>query len=248
MIEITSLQNNVVKEIVKLHQKKYREDFIIVEGEKPLNEALEANLDIKYIFCADKNLLKKYENCKAEICLTNEKVMEKISTTESAANILGVAKKPEYNIEDFKKFKRVVLLDNIKDSGNLGTIIRTAAAFDIEGILLYGGCTDEFSTKTIRSAAGNIFKVPVVHCQKEQLKEFKKTHKMVSTVVNSKNFIQNCSPDEPYIVMFGSEAHGLCNELLSLADTSCTIPMKSGVESLNLAVSAGIVLYEIFKH
>ena len=260
MIEITSVQNSIVKDIVKLHQKKYREDFIIVEGEKSVFEAIEANMKIKHIFSSNKTLLEKFNakpgNTKfkdaslngAEIYLANEKIMEKISTTESAPNILAVVEKPEYDIRTFKNFKRIILLDGIKDAGNLGTIIRTAAAFDIEGIMLFGECTDEFSPKTIRSAAGNIFKVPVVHCREGQLKEFKKSHKMIATVVNSKNHIKNFMPDEPYIVMFGSEACGLCNELLSLSDTSYTIPMKKRVESLNLAISTGIILYELFNH
>ncbi len=246
MIEITSTQNNLVKEIAKLHQKKYREDSIIVEGKKALYGAKEAGLEIKYVFSCDKSLLLEYEDNKTY--LINEKVMEKISTTESAPNILGIIKKPEYNIQDFKKFKKIVLLDSIKDAGNLGTIIRTAAAFNIEGIILSGDCTDEYSPKTIRSAAGNIFKIPIVHAPIEQLKEFKKTHKMLTTVVNSKNSITNLRAESPSIIMFGSEAQGLCKELLSISDISYTIPMKDGVESLNLAISAGIVLYEMYKN
>ncbi len=251
MIEITSVQNNTVKEVVKLHQKKYREDFIIVEGEKSVSEAFEANLKAKYVFSSDKTMLQRFEKNfekGTEAYFANEKVMEKISTTESAPNVLAVVQKPKNTMENFKNFRKIVLLDSIKDAGNLGTIIRTAAAFGVEGIILFGDCTDEFSPKTIRSAAGNIFKVPVVHCPVEQLKEFKKSHKMVSTVVNSKNFIQNFEAQGPYIIMFGSEAQGLCEELLSLSDVSYTIPMKEGVESLNLAISTGITLYEIFKH
>ncbi len=245
MIEITSVQNNLIKEIVKLHQKKYREEFIIVEGKKALLGAVESGLKTKYVFGTDKSLLLEYEDDKS--ILVNEKVMEKISTTDSAPAILGVLQKPEYNIEDFRDYKKIILLDSIKDAGNLGTIIRTAAAFDIDGIILFGDCTDEFSPKAIRSAAGNIFKVPIVHASIRELKELKKTHKMVSTVVNSKNSIKDFITEEPVITMFGSEANGLCKELLSLSDISYTVPMKEGVESLNLAISAGIVLYEMHK-
>ena len=246
MIEITSISNNIVKETTKLHIKKYRNEYIIVEGKKAVDGAMEADLKIQHIFSANKDLLKNYENFKTY--LTNEKVMEKISTTESPASILAVVKKPKNDIEGFKKFKKIALLDNIKDAGNLGTIIRSASAFNIEGIMLYGECTDEFSPKTIRSAAGNIFKIPIIHCTTEKLQEFKKTHKMIATVVNSPNDIQNFDSTEPFIIMFGSEADGLCSELLTFCNISYTIPMKKNVESLNLAVSAGIVLYEIFKH
>lgn len=245
MNEITSLSNPLVKEVVKMHQKKYREKYIIVEGKKTLSEALEAKLKIKYIFSDTEVLLENLN--RYETYLTNKKVMEKISTTESAANVLAVVEKPVYDIKNFKNFKRIVLLDGIKDAGNLGTIIRTAAAFDIGGIMLFSECTDEFSPKTIRSAAGNIFKMPIVHCTKEELKELKKTHKIVSTVVNSTNFIRDNIIKGSCIIMFGSEANGLCEELLSLSDTSCTIKMKQGVESLNLAVSAGIILHRMYN-
>lgn len=246
MKEITSLSNNTVKEVVKLHQKKNRDEYIIIEGKKALDGAIEAGFKVWGIFSPHLNILETME--KYDTYLVNEKIMSKISTTESAPNVLAVIERPKYDINKFKGFKKIILLDEIKDSGNLGTIIRTAAAFDIDGIMLFGECTDEFSPKTIRSAAGNVFKTPVVHCTLGELKDFKKTHKMVSTVVNSKNSIRSFTPKEPCIVMFGSEANGLCNDLLTLCDDSYTIPMKSGVESLNLAVSAGIVLYEIFRH
>ncbi len=161
---------------------------------------------------------------------------------------MGVVKKPEYPLKNFRNYKKIILLDSIKDSGNLGTIIRTAAAFNIDGIMLFGDCTDEFSPKTIRSAAGNIFKTPIVHAPFSELKEFKKTHKMITTVVNSKNSAASFKAESPVIIMFGSEAQGLCKELLTLSDISYTIPMKEGVESLNLAVSAGIILYEMYKN
>ena len=105
MIEITSVQNNLIKEIVKLHQKKYREEFIIVEGKKALLGAVESGLKTKYVFGTDKSLLLEYEDDKS--ILVNEKVMEKISTTDSAPAILGVLQKPEYNIEDFRDYKKI---------------------------------------------------------------------------------------------------------------------------------------------
>ena len=113
--------------------------------------------------------------------------------------------------------------------------------------MLFGDCTDEYSPKTIRSAAGNIFKIPIVHASIGELIELKKTHKMLTTVVNSKNSITNLETKKPSVIMFGSEAQGLCKELLSVSDISYTIPMKEGVESLNLAISAGIILYEMYK-
>ena len=241
MKEIISLKDDLIKETVKLHQKKYRENFILLEGNKALEGAVSNNLKIKYIFSADKKLLEEYKNY--ETYFVTDEIMKKISTTESPSNIISVAQKPKYSIDDFYKFKKITLLDNIKDAGNLGTIIRASAAFNYEGIILYNDTVDEFSPKVIRSAAGNIFKIPVIKISKGELLKFKKTHKFVATVVNSDKTPKDIKIDSNTIVMFGSEADGLCEELLNLSDEKITIKMANDVESLNLALCAGIILY-----
>lgn len=240
MREIKSTANELVKETVKLHQKKYRDKFILIEGKKAVEEAITAKLKVKYIFVQNENEYKKYETY-----LVSEAVLKKVSTTESPANVVGVFEKPVYCLDAFKKFKKIVLLDNIKDAGNLGTIIRACSAFGIEGILLFGDTTDEFSPKTIRSSAGNMFKIPVLKIKFEELKEFKKTHRFLATVCRSDKFLNDYKIKSDLIVMFGSEADGLCKELLNLADDKVTIKMANNVESLNLALSAGVVLYEL---
>lgn len=243
MNEITSVQNNLVKETVKLHQKKYREDLILLEGLKAVEGAILSNLKIKYIISDDKKTAAKYKNY--DIYLASEAVMKKISTTESPSNIIAVTKKPKYSINDFFKFKKIALLDNIKDAGNLGTIIRASSAFGVDGILLFNDTVDEYSPKTIRSTAGNMFKIPVRKINMEELKEFKKEFNFIATVVNSNKNFSDYKPKGKLIVMFGSEADGLCNDLLNLANEKLTIKMTNNVESLNLALCAGIVLYKL---
>ncbi len=241
--EITSLSNPLIKEVVKLHQKKYRTELILTEGEKSVDEAIKAGLKPKYVFFQKK--VKEY-NC--ENYHVNEAVMKKISTTESPSNIVAVFEKPCYSINIFKKFKKIVLLDNIKDQGNLGTIIRCCSAFGVDGILLYGDTTDEYSPKTIRSSTGNIFKIPVLKVGLEEIKQFKKEFKIIGTIVNSNNYFDDYEVKSKIIVMFGSEAKGLSKELINLSDENFTIKMTNDVESLNLALCAGIVLYELQKN
>lgn len=245
MKEIVSLSNNLVKETVKLQQKKYRNNLILIEGKKSVEEAVCASLEIEYIFVSNEELYKKYE--KYDTYLVNEPILKKVSTTESAPEIICVAKKPNYKICDFKSFNKIVLLDSIKDAGNFGTIIRCASALGVDGILLYGQTTDEFSPKTIRSSAGNMFKLPILKVSIDELNEFKKTHKLVSTVVNSENDIKEYKIKDKTIIMFGSEADGLCKELLNITDDTITIKMTNEVESLNLAMSVGIILWELQK-
>ncbi|GBF23538.1 RNA methyltransferase, TrmH family [Candidatus Gastranaerophilus sp. (ex Termes propinquus)] len=231
MERITSLQNPLVKEFVSLHQKKYRDEqaLVLLEGEKSLQAAREAGLEVLHIL--------SFENA-------DTKVMEKISTTKSAPKVVAIAKKPQYELSEFKKMARIALFEDIKDAGNLGTIVRAACAFGIEGILLYGDCTDEFSPKVLRSTAGCAFKVPIMHAGAE-LEEFKKTHAFIATVVEGGESLKSSDFSDNFILMFGSEASGLSKNLTNICNKKITLNMQKGTESINLALCAGIFFYEI---
>lgn len=254
--KITSLQNEIIKNAAKLHLKKYRveEGLIILEGEKSVFGAVDAGIKLQKVFVTDEKTADRIrKNIDTDIYLINEKVAEKISSTKSPSNIIAVANEPKYGIDEILKKDKIVLLDSIKDTGNLGTIIRSAAALGIEGILLFGECADEFSSKVIRSSAGNIFKMPIarIGLNTEAVQNLKKSHKIISTVAPQSQF-GACAVDctkinyrEPFVVMLGCEASGLCNDLLKHADLHSTLNMDNKVESLNLAVFAGIIFYII---
>ncbi len=238
MDKITSLQNPLIKSVTALHDKKERDcqGLIILEGGKLIEGAVECGIKIENIFST---------SIREGAILVDEKVMKKISTTTSAPKILAVAKKPSAQEADFTKMKRILLLDSIQDSGNLGTIIRTAAAFEIEGIILYGNCTDPYAPKVLRSSTGTIFKMPIL--QTGDISAFLKSHALVAAVVNSRNSIKNVPFSKPFVLMFGSEAKGLSDKLLKAANYTFTLDMGKNVESLNLAISAGICLWEIYQ-
>ena len=143
---------------------------------------------------------------------------------------------------------KLALFENISDPGNLGTIIRSASAFGIEGIILFKDCVDLYSPKVIRSCAGNFFKTPIAEIKNiNELKTNLKNHKFISTSISKKNNIslKECSKINKFVIMFGSEANGLSKELTELSDRNIKLEMKNNVESLNLAVSASIIFYEI---
>lgn len=246
-MEINSVNNDLVKEVVKLQQKKYRdkENKFLLEGEKSVREAISANVDIDCIFVLkDKN--HKYSFNK--VILVSEAVMKKISTTDSIPDIVAVGNKKNYFIEDLNGAKRLVLLENIKDMGNLGTILRTCAAFEIDGVILYGGeCADIYNPKCVRSSVGNLWKIPVVYIDEIQiLKKYFSNYKRVATLPRAKSYLKDFKVTEPVIVMFGSEADGLSDELTAFSTESVKIEMSGKVESLNLSVSCAIVLYKMF--
>lgn len=250
MHSINTVTANKIKEIVKLHQKKYRDEtgLFIAEGIKTLKEFISANIEIKEIYS-----LKEINNLDTDIQITliDEKTMKKISTTESACEVLTVAKKRKPDIKKFRNYKRLILLDGISDPGNLGTIIRSAAAFNVDGIILYGNCTDEYSSKVIRSSAGNFFKTPVIAIKSfDEIKENFPNHTLIGTSLKKENNIEiaDCNKYQKYIIMFGSEANGLSPEPVKSATKNIRLEMSKDVESLNLSVSVSIILYELFKN
>ena len=248
MQQITSINNELVKETVKLQQKKYRdkENKFLLEGFKSVEEAFNANINIDYAFVLeDKKEVYKFLGKK--IILTTEPVLKKISTTDSAPEVVAVAKKRIYSNDNLKNAKKVVLLENIKDLGNLGTILRTSTAFGADAIVLYGKeCADLYNPKCVRSSVGNLWKIPVVYIQDfETLNKVFKNYEKIATLPRTNNYLKNFKTKEPFVVMFGSEADGLSEELIKFSTSQVKIEMKSEVESLNLSISCAVVLYEL---
>lgn len=247
MEKITSVSNNLVKETVKLQQKKYRElsGKFILEGFKPVFEAFQCGLDIEYVF-VDENNFKEYEFLGEKVILTNDVVLKKISTTESAPDCVGVAKQRKFANNSLHNYKKVLLLEDIKDAGNLGTILRTSAAFGIDLVILYGDCVDLYNPKVVRSAVGCLWKLPIVQLSDFSiLKNNFDDYVRIATLPRSNNLLGNFEVKEPFVVMFGSEANGLSDELIKYSNSDVKIEMKDNVESLNLSISCGVVLYKL---
>ncbi len=245
-MKITSVNNDLVKETAKLLKSKYREEtgLFLIEGEKGVSEAINAKLDIKYIFVEEGNTNYAGDN----VIETTSAVLGKISDAKTAPKVVAVAKQPKCNIEEFKNYKKVVLFEGIKDAGNLGTILRTASAFGIDGIVLYGDTVDLYNPKCVRSTVGCLWKTPVINVDKlEILESLFDGHEKVATLPKGENVVllNDYVPREIVLVMFGSEADGLSDELKGFATKNVTIEMAENVESLNLSVSAAVFMYKI---
>lgn len=248
-MEITSVSNNLVKESVKLQQKKYRTQTkkFLLEGYKAISEAFEAGIELETIF-ADKKHANQYNFAKNIVIETTEEVLKKLSTTESAPSSVAVGIQREYNKNILKESKRVLLLEDIKDLGNLGTIIRSSVAFNADAIVLYGDSVDIYNPKCVRASVGNLWKIPIIHLKDfTEMQDIFKNFERIATLPRSNNLLKKFKSSPPTLLMFGSEANGLSDELIKFATTSVKIEMAKTVESLNLATSVSIILYEIFS-
>ena len=237
---ITSVQNEYVKNIIKIKKLKcLKEDKLyVIEGEHLVIEAMKYNLVTEVIITPTYN---KPLNIKTTI-VSNE-VMKKITTLASIPNIIAVCKSKE---ESKIVGNRLLLLDNILDPGNLGTIIRTAKAFNIDTIIIGDDCVSLYNDKVLRSTQGLHFSQNIIRTNLldiiPSLKE--NGYKILSTVVNKGTNIRTIKEDKLAII-FGNEGKGVKNKLLELSTNLVTIPMNNDCESLNVAIATAICLYEL---
>lgn len=247
-MEITSVNNELVKESAKLQQKKYRTQSgkFLLEGYKAIKEAFDCGIKLDKIF-VEKSHLKEYEFAKDLIIETTEPVLKKLTTTESAPEAIAIGYQKIYDKNLLKNTKKVVLLEDIKDLGNLGTIIRSSVAFGADAIILYGESVDIYNPKCVRASVGNLWKLPIIHLTTiEDLEENFKEFERIATLPRTNNLLKTFVAKQPCLVMFGSEANGLSEDLIKFSTTSVKIEMAKTVESLNLATSVSVILYELF--
>lgn len=251
MIEITSASNPRYKAIKALSQKKERlkRGEFTVEGIKSVKDAINAGAKIDRIVVS----ASFYNNIDFEypknihILKTDDYLFERLCDTETPQGIMAVIK-IEKN-DDFKLdlSKDYVYCDNVKDPGNLGTIIRTADAAGLGGVLLSQGCVDLYNPKTVRSSMGSFFAIDIV--RNADIKKYSESgFSLIAGALNEKTVdYREADYSKPCIIVVGNEANGVSEDVLSLC-TSVKIPIRGGAESLNVSVAAGILIYEIMRN
>ena len=253
---ITSKENELVKHIRKLRDKKYRDEAgeFIVEGTKMIEEAVRENAKIKMIVVCEElnqNPLRKeilYKIAKEKIIYVNDKIFKVLTDVTTPQGILAVIEKSKDNEIDFSK-DLFLVLDNIQDPGNMGTILRTADSVLLTQIIVPKGNADCYNPKVVRSTMGAIFRVKVIEVENlaKTIKEMKK-HKIqiLATDLATDETIYDVSYKKSAIVI-GNEGNGVSKEVLELADKKIKIPMPGKTESLNAAVATGIILYHAIR-
>ncbi|MCR5261602.1 MAG: RNA methyltransferase [Candidatus Gastranaerophilales bacterium] len=246
---ITSTSNPTIVELAKLSNPKirYSTGLFTVEGEKALEDILNSDTEIKDIFVIED--YDKIDNLPQEnLTIASEAVMKKLATSDSVPKIITVAHQKIWDMFDLKEYDRLLLLDGISDPGNMGTLIRSAVAFGFEGILLNGNCVDPYNPKVIRSAAGNFFKIPFAKVANPFiLKEFR-NYTFIETDLHAidANQPEHQHLDEKIILVLGSEANGISQDILNIPHENIRIATEN-VESLNVATAGSIIMYEFSK-
>lgn len=258
MQRISSKDNEFVKHIKKLKDKKYRDQSneYVIEGIKLVEEAINENAKIKQIVICEEctktqEISKKlmYEIASFDCIYVTENVFNSITEVKNPQGILAVIERKNSENEINYNEDIIVALDGIQDPGNLGTILRTVDSIGLKQILVSKETADVYNPKVVRSTMGAIFRVKVIECDnlEKTLKEIKKyKYEIVVTSLQTNESIYDIKYNKKIIVI-GNEANGVSKEILDLADVKVKIPMLGKTESLNASVATGIMLYEYVR-
>ncbi len=234
--EIKSRQNEQIKRIVKLNDSKYRNEVkeFKVDGFHMFEMAMQAGL-VKEIY-----VLKPIKDVDIPQFVVSKEVMEKISSTKSPQGIVSVCKMSE---KKEVKNDKVLYLDDVSDPGNLGTILRTALAFNFLDVVLSENCCSIYNDKVLQASQGAIFKLNIVSGKK--LKDLKaKSYQVLATEIKGSISLKDVKIKDKFVLVLGNEAHGVSQEILTLADQRVRIDIEN-IESLNVAIAGAIAMYSL---
>lgn len=245
---ITSKDNEIIKNIKKLKEKKYRVDSYIVEGIKMVKEAINENQEIALIAIREDFKI-DFDTKNIKTVTISNKIFNDISDVKTPQGILAVIKKNQNNqIETNSDY--ILALDSLQDPGNMGTIIRTADSANINQIIINKTTVDPYSPKVIRSTMGAIYRTNIIEVEdlKATLKEMKlKGFQIITTDLKATQSIYDINYNNKTVVVIGNEANGVSQEILQTADKKVIIPMLGKTESLNASIAASIMIYEYVR-
>ena len=246
------ISKSEIKKIRSLNTKKGRDlhDLILIEGKRLISQIVSSKSNINKVWTTEDfyNKNPKLINFLSgvEVELISSQDLKTITTTQNPSGIIGIMEPPAGSID--KMNERILILDNIADPGNLGTILRTANWFGINNVVLSEECVDPYNSKVVRSAMGSHFSMNIVKIDIfryiNQLRS--NQFKIIAADLDTNHSIENLELNSnQWALLMGSEAHGLSENIDKLVDYKIKIPQSGKIESLNVSVACGIFLFHI---
>jgi len=238
----TSIENKKIKNIKKLYTKKYRDEYneFLIEGEHLVLEAYKKGI-LKELILEEGTDFK----LDVETSYVTSNILKYISELSNPSKIMGICKK----IGPKEAGNKIVMLDSIQDPGNLGTIIRSSVAFNVDTIILNKSCVDLYNSKVLRATQGMIFNINIIE---EELKKIipeliEKNYKIYGTKVNGGKSLKDIEKTDKFAIIMGNEGRGVKPEILDMCSDYIYIDMNKNCESLNVGIATSIILYELDK-
>lgn len=247
---INSLQNPKIKNIVSLRKaaKRKKQELFIIDGLREIKVAHDYGFEFDNIFHCPEISNEKPSFFNQEITITSIEVFKKIAYSENPNGWLATVKPRYHGLEDIKKKNNYLflVLESVEKPGNLGAIIRTAYAANLDAVIINQSQTDLYNPNVIKASSGHVFSSMVVIASKEKSLEWFKKNKVniLATSIKAAKSYEKIDWKYSSAIILGSEAHGLGDFWLNNSNQNIIIPMQQGIDSLNVSVSAGIIAYE----
>ena len=236
MLEILSKNNQKIKDACALKMKKVRQEkgLFLMEGIKNLDMALKYGT-VKQIFTSIGLPKLKQE---VECYKVNDEVLRKLANSENPEGVVFVCEqlKPR---KDKSEYRKIVYLDQINDPGNLGTILRTAVAFNYDAVILSKSSVDIYNEKVVAASKGALFLVDAFY---DEIDEYANGRVVIASALEDAVPLSKCEKQKDFVLVLGNESHGVSKEILSKAHQIVKIEMNDNIDSLNVAVAAGILM------
>lgn len=258
---ISSLSNPHIKEAINVRERrsKNRQNTFLIEGAHLIETALGSGAVIEEVFITDSFISKKVSRRILRLLLQKNvgifeitgQILKRITDTETPQGIVAAVSCAPVLLDKLPIRQKPLLtvIDGIREPGNLGTIIRTSDAAGADAVIVLPGTCDVFMPKTIRSTAGSIFNMPAIHADTDNLLKWlsAKDIKLAATSADAEISVFEAALDVPLAIVFGNEAHGVSKQIKKSADLILRIPIYGKAESLNVATSAAVCLYEAVR-
>lgn len=260
--KIESMQNPKIKNLVKLRQKRARDQskMFIIEGYRELLRALNGKQPVETLFVSEEHflgdneckLIEAYKAQNTEIIQCSKAVFEKISYRDRPDGLMGLSKQAPLSLKELKlksKNPLVILAVGIEKPGNLGTILRSADAVGADAVFVVDRVTDIYNPNVVRASVGTLFTLPVLQVSSNEIYEWLKDNQVqiVASSPDAKQIYTAVDYKKPTAILVGSEQYGLQKHWFEWSDESVFIPMKGHADSLNAATSTTVILYEVIR-
>jgi TrmH family RNA methyltransferase len=257
--KIQSTRNTVIKKALAIKEKRsrFKSRAFLIEGPHLIESALmsEGRCEIKRLFYTEafrrksSGLMKRFLDCPAELYEASGHVIEKLSDTETPQGVVAIASYRQPKEEAFNKGGILVVLDGVQDPGNVGAIIRTSEAAGASAVVLLPGACDPFSPKALRASAGSVFSIPLLYEDSDVLvKNLRQLRiPLVATTANARRSLFDSVLKPPLALAFGNESSGISPELRRAASLRVKVPIHGRAESLNVASTAAVCIYEALR-